>query len=213
MIVFQVENTLFKIHRYLLSKSILAMNLPPTAESNAEGSLSNPIKLNGIRVADFEALLSVLYHPPLSPIKTLSTEQLVKALEMAVHFDMNELAMNIAKRLTKRPHDHSLALILEMLRCCIVHPDLFDRSYFLTQFTYASAHPDRISPENLHGMNVHLVAALIEGREAMSAAQASSGWGSPGTLMRPVGWSQILDRLFPSSPTGGWQFGSENKTA
>ncbi|KAJ1305369.1 hypothetical protein OPQ81_000384 [Rhizoctonia solani] len=65
LIVMQVEDTLFNVHKYQLLKSETFSDMfamPKKTDRESEGtSPESPIVLEGVRASDFEALLTVLY--------------------------------------------------------------------------------------------------------------------------------------------------------
>lgn len=59
----QVEDVLFKIHRYQVREGALGEDLPRPSTNQNEGlDPANPIKLSQLSAKAFEALLDVLYH-------------------------------------------------------------------------------------------------------------------------------------------------------
>ncbi|CUA75514.1 hypothetical protein RSOLAG22IIIB_11796 [Rhizoctonia solani] len=65
LVVIQVEDTLFNVHKYQLLKSETfadMFNMPKGTDGEQEGSSpENPIIMEGVAVTDFEALMTVLY--------------------------------------------------------------------------------------------------------------------------------------------------------
>jgi hypothetical protein len=65
---FQIENVLFNIHRYFLTRDSVVfrdmLSLPISDDMVTEGlSNDNPILLEGVRSVDFARLLWMFYHP------------------------------------------------------------------------------------------------------------------------------------------------------
>lgn len=67
--MFQVENRLFRVHRYFLTRDspvfsdILSIS-PPEGSTTPEGtSDANPVILQQVKSIDFERLLDVIYKP------------------------------------------------------------------------------------------------------------------------------------------------------
>lgn len=59
----QVEDVLFKIHRYQVREGALGEDLPrPLSDQNEGLDPVNPIKISQLSAKAFEALLDVLYH-------------------------------------------------------------------------------------------------------------------------------------------------------
>ncbi|KAL5633930.1 hypothetical protein ACGC1H_005951 [Rhizoctonia solani] len=93
LIVIQVENTLFKVHKRLLMKSETFSDMfkiaDITNDKSGEGSsLDHPINLETVSASDFEALLTALYsgyHPALpgQSAPKLETPLLLAAFRLA----------------------------------------------------------------------------------------------------------------------------------
>ncbi|KAG8723073.1 hypothetical protein FRC11_002565, partial [Ceratobasidium sp. 423] len=66
LVAIQVENTIFNVHKYQLLKSETFSDMfkvPKAKDGEPEegSSLEHPIKMEGVKASDFEALLEVLY--------------------------------------------------------------------------------------------------------------------------------------------------------
>ncbi|KZT03943.1 uncharacterized protein LAESUDRAFT_319461 [Laetiporus sulphureus 93-53] len=105
-VVFLVETTLFKVHRYSLeTKSGVfetMFSLKPPKDQSVEGdSKYNPIHLQGTTVVDFERFLTVLYPRDLRRSDLNSFDEWLSVLELATKYavdDMREVAIQHATR-------------------------------------------------------------------------------------------------------------------
>ncbi|KAH7338060.1 hypothetical protein B0J17DRAFT_614697 [Rhizoctonia solani] len=101
LVAIQIENTLFNVHKYQLSKSEVFSDMfkMPKSEGNGpeEGSsLKHPIVLNGVTVSDFDALLTVLYASLFSNDRPTPVSSLIiPAFRLANMFNFPELRAHL----------------------------------------------------------------------------------------------------------------------
>ncbi|CUA72030.1 hypothetical protein RSOLAG22IIIB_04891 [Rhizoctonia solani] len=95
LVVIKVENVLFKVHKYhlLQSETFSDMFRVPQTGNSVEGATpENPIILNGVVAADFEALLTVLYARRCSNVQlTLTSSMIVSAFRLAHMWNFSDL--------------------------------------------------------------------------------------------------------------------------
>ncbi|KAG8844136.1 hypothetical protein FRB91_002843 [Serendipita sp. 411] len=169
-IIYCVDGTLYKIHRYFLKGSSLDITLPRNKDSMDEGlTPDNPITLSGVEKSDFEALLEVLYQTPMAPSDALPIKILVSALEQASKWDFEEVARNISLNLQRREHKE-LNDLVAVIACCATHSSLFSKTFFLEMFYQICNHTGRFSSEFIADLNPHLLSAIMEGREIVREA-------------------------------------------
>ncbi|KAJ1305383.1 hypothetical protein OPQ81_000398 [Rhizoctonia solani] len=102
MVVIQIEDMLFRIHKYLLLESETfsdMFKLPRGTGSNlGEGSKAeHPIVLEGVAISDFEALLQVLYASYFSADQSEpSSELIIPAFRLAKMWNFTDLCAHLA---------------------------------------------------------------------------------------------------------------------
>ncbi|CAE7229614.1 unnamed protein product [Rhizoctonia solani] len=92
LVAIQVENTLFNVHRFQLAKSENTWGKLRQAIEEEGSSPEQPIKLEGVSVSDFAALLKVLYNSPFpSNQPSPETSLIIAAFRMADKFRFSGL--------------------------------------------------------------------------------------------------------------------------
>ncbi|KAF8599928.1 hypothetical protein BDV93DRAFT_608998 [Ceratobasidium sp. AG-I] len=94
LVVIQIEDLLFGVHKYQLLKSETFSDMFKIAgesnPDNREGSSpENPIIMSGVKASDFEALLTVLYATQYEP--DIDTSLIIPAYRLANMWDFKEL--------------------------------------------------------------------------------------------------------------------------
>ncbi|KAJ7496812.1 hypothetical protein FB451DRAFT_1359348 [Mycena latifolia] len=118
-VVFQVENTIFKVPRFQFDRNseifATTFTLPPATGGKPEGtSASNPFKLEGISSADFKTLLKLLYPLTCLPkTSTLSKDEWMSVLKLATLWRFLEIREVAIKELAS--HAQSLDCIKRIL--------------------------------------------------------------------------------------------------
>jgi len=104
LIVFQVEDTLFKLPKiYFRNSSVFAtiFTLPSGSEQDVEGTDAKPFVLHGINPVDFESLLKVMY--PLSlNIVQLTQQEWISVLKLSTMWEFTELRERAKQELLKQ---------------------------------------------------------------------------------------------------------------
>ncbi|CAE7127700.1 unnamed protein product [Rhizoctonia solani] len=111
LIVLQVEDTLFKVHKRLLTKSEVFLDMFKVAEVTKDkpeegSSADHPIILECISASDFEALLAALYtgyHPPIpgQPAPILETPLLLAAFRLVQMWNFSDLRTYLLPHIEK----------------------------------------------------------------------------------------------------------------
>lgn len=111
LVVIQVENTLFRVHKYQLVKSetfsnMFGMPSGPAKEPEEGASREHPIVLEGVKASDFAALIKVLYASWYS-VKGLESDSkiIIPAFRLAHMWDFPEV------------RNHLLPLVKDSLGC------------------------------------------------------------------------------------------------
>ncbi|KAH7338055.1 hypothetical protein B0J17DRAFT_628618 [Rhizoctonia solani] len=97
LIAIQIENTLFNVHKYQLTKSevfsdMFKMPKPEGDEPEEGSSLEHPIVIEGVVASDFAALLRVLYASLFSSHQpTPEAPLIIPAFRLANMFNFSEL--------------------------------------------------------------------------------------------------------------------------
>ncbi|KIM29681.1 hypothetical protein M408DRAFT_328546 [Serendipita vermifera MAFF 305830] len=104
--VMQVENAIFKVHRFFLAKYSSALkdmfNVPQGLNIMREGSEENPVLLNGDSATGWELLLGDIYshHPIIDvPRSSYTGDQLLLLLQIAHKYCMDTVEVGILKLL------------------------------------------------------------------------------------------------------------------
>ncbi|KAI0677575.1 hypothetical protein C8Q78DRAFT_1066075 [Trametes maxima] len=94
-VVFQVEDTLYKLHRSLLEKHspvFRELFTIPQPEGSTEGRTEdNPIVLAGIQAVNFTRFLWLLYPPALGSCKITTVEEWMSVVDQADRWQMDNL--------------------------------------------------------------------------------------------------------------------------
>ncbi|KAJ6578913.1 hypothetical protein DFH09DRAFT_909392 [Mycena vulgaris] len=95
-VVFLVEKTLYRVHRYFFERdsAIFAsmFTLPSAVGERPEGEVvENPIILEGVSALDFNRFLSILYPINFSTRDTASAEEWTSVLSLATRWDFTSL--------------------------------------------------------------------------------------------------------------------------
>jgi len=101
-IVFQVQNTLFKVPKnHFTASSVFAtiFTLPP-GENEVEGTEDKPFMLHGISEVDFESLLKLMYPPPFTNVN-LTQQDWISALKLSTLWEFNNIRERAIQELLK----------------------------------------------------------------------------------------------------------------
>ncbi|KAF5365925.1 hypothetical protein D9758_006684 [Tetrapyrgos nigripes] len=95
-VLFLVENTIYKVHRYFFQRDSAIFDamftLPsPPGESPEGESDENPICLHGISSQDFDRLLSILYPLDFLEYEMKTVEEWTSILDLASRWDFSSL--------------------------------------------------------------------------------------------------------------------------
>jgi len=103
LVVFQVEDTLFKLPKgQFAASSVFAtiFTLPP-GEKDAEGTEDKPFVLHGISEVDFESLLKLMYPPPLTNVK-LTQQEWISVLKLCTMWEFTPIRKRAIQELSKK---------------------------------------------------------------------------------------------------------------
>jgi len=105
LVVFQVEDTLFKLPKgQFAASSVFAtiFTLPP-GEKDAEGTEDKPFVLHGISEVDFESLSKVMYPPPLTLTSLkLTRQEWISVLKLSTMWEFTDIRGRAIQELGKK---------------------------------------------------------------------------------------------------------------
>ncbi|KAJ4487038.1 hypothetical protein C8J55DRAFT_487231 [Lentinula edodes] len=105
-VVFRVENTLYRIHRYFFQRDSpvfeVMFSLPtPTGERPEGEDEDKPIQLGGIECRDFDRLLSLMYPKDFTNSYEFSTlEEWISVLKLTTHWEFSSIRNLAIKQLS-----------------------------------------------------------------------------------------------------------------
>ncbi|CAE6480070.1 unnamed protein product [Rhizoctonia solani] len=113
MVMIQIENVLFKVHKSKLVKSEVFSDMFAIADDSHNGnkpieghSVDNPIKLEGVSAQDFEALLTFLYESHCTPTHpALDISHTLPALRLAHMWNFSDLRAFLLPRVEGKLSD------------------------------------------------------------------------------------------------------------
>ncbi|KAJ7180997.1 hypothetical protein C8R46DRAFT_885842 [Mycena filopes] len=114
-ITFQVEDHLFKVPRYHFERNseihATALTLPAGNDTASEGSEQNPVQLEGIKSAEFKALLKAMY-PLQNPPASMPKEDWISVLKLSTMWRLLDIRSLAIRRLEEKRVQYTIEGIL-----------------------------------------------------------------------------------------------------